>query len=382
MKIVSSTIGMESARSYTSVKYSRVRNGAGRTGANENGKNLFQNLLAGGDEATSESYGANVADKRQQQMKDIADQFRTLSNSGKVNSTEESTKTKDPERAITEIRQQCIISLLYFLFNFSVEHGNKMSPTLQNMMDEYGISSSLPTTNMGIGASNFMGTSEQVTGLGPYTVTTELFYGEAEETNFTTAGKVVTSDGREIDFNMDISMSRTAVQYAKTTHAFTDPLVINFDTDMTEIEDQHFFFDLNGDGKNESIAQLSSGSGYLALDLDENGTIDDGSELFGTKSGDGFFDLSKYDEDQNGWIDENDSIFDKLKIWTKDENGTDQLYTLKEKGVGALCLNHVATDFTLTDSTQTREEAKIRSTGFFLYENGMTGTMQHVDMAM
>ena len=34
-----------------------------------------------------------------------------------------------------------------------------------------------------------------------------------------------------------------------------------------------------------------------------------------------FKDLAEYDEDHNGWIDENDSIFSKLKVWTKDENG-------------------------------------------------------------
>ncbi len=39
--------------------------------------------------------------------------------------------------------------------------------------------------------------------------------------------------------------------------------------------------------------------------------INDGSELFGTSSGDGFKDLATYDEDENGWIDENDSIFSK-----------------------------------------------------------------------
>ena len=37
-------------------------------------------------------------------------------------------------------------------------------------------------------------------------------------------------------------------------------------------------------------------------------------KLFGTSSGDGFKDLAEYDEDGNGWIDENDSIFNRLKV--------------------------------------------------------------------
>ena len=41
-------------------------------------------------------------------------------------------------------------------------------------------------------------------------------------------------------------------------------------------------------------------------------------------TGDGFKDLAMYDEDGNGWIDENDEIFSKLLIWSKDENGNDE----------------------------------------------------------
>ena len=53
---------------------------------------------------------------------------------------------------------------------------------------------------------------------------------------------------------------------------------------------------------------LGKGSGFLALDKDGNGKIDDGNELFGTKSSDGFGDLREYDSDGSGWIDENDEI--------------------------------------------------------------------------
>ena len=77
-------------------------------------------------------------------------------------------------------------------------------------------------------------------------------------------------------------------------------------------------FDIDADGEEESISYLQGGSGYLALDKNGDGVINDGSELFGTKSGDGFADLAEYDADGNGWIDENDPIFDKLLIWAKD----------------------------------------------------------------
>lgn len=216
---------------------------------------------------------------------------------------------------------------------------------------------------------------------------------EQEDTSFSTVGTVRTKDGREINFNVNVNMSRRCEEYYKeqlNVAEFTlhDPLVINLDTDVAEVSDQTFYFDLDADGKEEEISMLK-GSGYLALDKNEDGIINDGSELFGTGNGDGFADLARYDEDGNGWIDENDSIWSKLKIWCKDEKGNDVLYKLSDKGVGAICLQNVSTDFTLQGDRTARDGATeanatngaIRKTGIFLYENGNVGTVQHVDMA-
>ena len=110
--------------------------------------------------------------------------------------------------------------------------------------------------------------------------------------------------------------------------------------------------------------------------------INDGSELFGTKSGDGFKDLSKYDLDGNGWIDEADPIWDKLLIWTKDEDGKDKLYHLSDLGVGAIGLSRVGTQFSLNAEKTNETNAMIRKTGIFLYENGTVSTLQQLDMAV
>ena len=216
---------------------------------------------------------------------------------------------------------------------------------------------------------------------------------EQEDTSFSTVGSVRTKDGREINFNVNVNMSRRCEEYYKeqlNVAEFTlhDPLVINLDTDVAEVSDQTFYFDLDADGKEEEISVLN-GSGYLALDKNGDGTINDGSELFGTRNGDGFADLAQYDEDGNGWIDENDSIWSKLKIWCKDENGNDVLYKLSDKGVGAICLQNASTDFTLQGDRKAQDgttnanatNAVVRKTGIFLYENGNVGTVQHVDMA-
>lgn len=221
----------------------------------------------------------------------------------------------------------------------------------------------------------------------------ETYSVEQEDTCFSTVGTVRTKDGREINFNVNVNMSRRCEEYYReelnvAQFALYDPLVINLDTDVAKLSDQTFYFDLDADGEEEEISMLK-GSGYLALDKNDDGVINDGSELFGTKNGDGFADLARYDEDGNGWIDENDSIWSKLKIWCKDENGNDVLYKLSDKGVGAICLKNVSTDFTMQgdriaqDGTTNANatNAVIRKTGIFLYENGNAGTVQHVDMA-
>lgn len=208
---------------------------------------------------------------------------------------------------------------------------------------------------------------------------------ETEHTAFSTTGTVHTADGRDISFNVNVGMSRSFQQYFEQnleleTFTMCDPLVINLDTEVTELSDQTFYFDLDADGEKDKIARLGSGSGYLALDINEDGIINDGSELFGTASGNGFADLARYDEDGNGWIDENDTVWNQLKIWCKDENGEDVLYRLAEKGVGAVCLRNVSTEFTVKGQDG-RTKGAVRSTGIFLYENGSAGTVQHVDVA-
>ncbi len=125
---------------------------------------------------------------------------------------------------------------------------------------------------------------------------TSGYVSEYEGTTFATTGIVKTQDGRSIDFNMELTMSRSFVSQIDTLevqdYIKTDPLVINLDTDIATVSDQKFYFDLDSDGKKEKISFAGEGSGFLALDKNGDGKINDGSELFGTKSGDGFRDLA------------------------------------------------------------------------------------------
>ena len=215
---------------------------------------------------------------------------------------------------------------------------------------------------------------------------TSGFVSESESVAFASSGMVKTQDGRSIDFNIEVSMSRAFTSQINTlttqNYIKTDPLVINLDTDIGSVTDQKFLFDLDSDGDEEEISFAGKGSGFLALDKNGDGRIGDGSELFGTKSGDGFKDLAAFDEDGNGWIDENDSIYSKLKVWTKDEDGNDYLINLKDADVGAIYLDNVDTQFSLKDGNN-RLNGEIKKTGIYLHEStGAAGTLNHVDLAV
>ena len=212
------------------------------------------------------------------------------------------------------------------------------------------------------------------------------FRTETESTTFASTGIVKTADGRSIDFNVEVSMSRAYMEKCNMLevqeYIKTDPLMINLDTNIGSVSDQKFFFDLDSDGNEEEISFAGKGSGFLALDKNGDGKINDGSELFGTKSGDGFKDLAKYDEDGNGWIDENDSIYSQLKVWTKDENGNDRLIDLKDADVGAIYLRNADTQFSLKDD-ENKLNAEIKKTGIYLKEStGEVGTLNHVDLVV
>lgn len=215
---------------------------------------------------------------------------------------------------------------------------------------------------------------------------TSAFYTEAEHTAFQSQGLVHTKDGRTLTFDVQVEMSRAFCEkydsIAMEDYICVDPLVFNLDGNVNSISDQKFLFDLNADGTEEEISFTNHGSGFLALDKNGDGEINDGSELFGTQSGDGFADLAVYDEDGNGWIDEADEVFKDLTIWTLNAEGEKVQISLKDADVGAIYLGKASTEFSMKNETDHATNGIVRSTGIFLKESGGTGTVQHIDLAV
>lgn len=211
-------------------------------------------------------------------------------------------------------------------------------------------------------------------------------YTEMEQTTFSAQGKVRTSDGQEISFDLNLAMSRlyheeSSVSIRAGDAVKKDPLVLNFAGTAAQLSDQRFAFDIDSDGKDDMINFTAGGSGFLVFDKDGNGQATNGSELFGTRSGDGFAELAAYDADRNGWIDENDPVFEQLRIWIKDGAGRDQLLSLADKGVGAIGLQHLSTPFDVK-TAENRLQASVLASGVFLQQNGAVGSIQQLDLTV
>lgn len=211
---------------------------------------------------------------------------------------------------------------------------------------------------------------------------------ESERTVLQAQAVVQTADGRRLDVSLSLTMQRSthlemSSELRWGTAQAQDPLVINFGGTAAQLQSQRFMFDLKGDGQAEAVPLLAGNSGYLALDRNGNGRIDNGLELFGPASGEGFAELARYDQDGNGWIDEGDAVFGQLLVWTPPAQGagTDTLRPLQQTGVGAVSLASTATPFALKD-TQLQSLGAVRSTSLYLMENGQAGTVQQVDLAV
>ncbi|WP_205205206.1 calcium-binding protein, partial [Azonexus hydrophilus] len=147
----------------------------------------------------------------------------------------------------------------------------------------------------------------------------------------------------------------------KTGTASTIPSPIAIDLDGDGIETVSVangaLFDHADDGFAERTGWVSSDDGLLVRDINGNGTIDSGRELFGSetllengsKVVNGFEALKEFDANADGVIDVNDAVFGQLRIWKDvDGNGrTDagELLTLAEAGVQSISVNYTNSSY-------------------------------------
>lgn len=210
----------------------------------------------------------------------------------------------------------------------------------------------------------------------------EEHFSMKETVDFKTTGSVTTADGRSIDFQLNYHFSqainRSIIVDFKAGDALLDPLVIRLDEGPLEFSDEPIVFDLDIDGTQDAFKVPINNAGFLFLDKNGNQIADDGTELFGPRTDNGFGELAALDADQNGWIDEGDAAFNDLRIWIRSGDGTDRYLGLIEAGVGALFVSGTRTEAGLYDSA-TEQLGQMKATGFYLKESGQAGLVHELD---
>jgi hypothetical protein len=173
-----------------------------------------------------------------------------------------------------------------------------------------------------------------------------------------------------------MSLSTTQYGLILATKPTQSPIVLDLDGNgiQTLSVNAGVNFDLLANGQPVQTGWVGSGDGLLVLDHNQDGSINDGSELFGTstvladgsKAVDGYQALAQLDTNQDGVISSADAQFAKLGVWidgnADGQTGGGEVKSLAELNIAQLSLSaQVTTDMNngnlvgLTSSYQTTD---------------------------
>ena len=168
------------------------------------------------------------------------------------------------------------------------------------------------------------------------------------------SGGTVTSNG--ITYNVytnTTAKTQVFVESGVSVNLNSTPLMLDLNGDgvhTTSLDASNVVFDNDANGIAEHMAWSDGKDGFLVLDINKDGIINNGSELFGsgttlangTKAKDGYEALRQYDDNHDNVIDVNDNIFSQLQIWVdKNKDGittNDELKSLKDLNISSLNL--------------------------------------------
>lgn len=138
--------------------------------------------------------------------------------------------------------------------------------------------------------------------------------------------KTETATSEQREFSVSIKRQRGELSVKTEDVTIADPLAFDMDNNgfKTTGVENGVEFDINGDGVIDKTSFITGNDRFLALDKNYNGKIDDGTELFGDQNGaeNGFEELKKYDSNNDGVIDSNDPVFERLRLFGFDQESS------------------------------------------------------------
>lgn len=148
-------------------------------------------------------------------------------------------------------------------------------------------------------------------------------------------------DTLKIPIDLKSSPEELINNLEKVALKYFTPLVIDLDgSDIeTTVLEEGVLFDMDADGHNDKTAWIKSGSGFLVWDKNQDGIVNDGSEMFGegmSKTNGGKYEngvaaLAELDSNHDHIFDKQDENWGRLQIWhDKNENGLTESGELSE----------------------------------------------------
>lgn len=238
--------------------------------------------------------------------------------------------------------------------------------------------------------SNFQTTSEQqITSESQTAVsnsTSGYVFAQANDSQALTTEELSASLARRNSYELNLKFKKNVSIEEKVGLTLeelgikkVDPLVLDLSGDGINLTEagKGALFDITADGKLDNTAWVKGNTAMLMYDRNGNGSIDNGSEVFGDQNGaaNGFAELAKYDSNKDSKINFLDPVFKALKLY-RDLNGDgkvakNELSSLTEMGIKSLNLNFVRTSADINGNS-------LILNGSFERQNGSKGQLADV----
>ena len=191
------------------------------------------------------------------------------------------------------------------------------------------------------------------------------------------SGELQLKDGSNISFAFEFSIAVSWARFSYTEQPLQDPLVVSLTGSPVQLTEQNMLFDLNSNGDKVKLPQLAAQQYYLAADRNQDRQVNNGAELFGPQTGQGFAELAKFDDNGNGFIDPGDDIWQYLYLWRPNE----QLLSMNDAKLGAFSISSAATPMPLLDKQQ-QKSGEIQRSGLAFTDDAKPVLVQQIDLVV
>jgi len=283
-----------------------------------------------------------------------------------------------------EVKLQLMILVLERYLGRTIDYNEFNFNSSRSLSDNENVNSNISSANDVFSTPsstliNIDGQSFQQNDL----LSVERWQSHEQHLNYQVQGKF-SVNGQELSLDYNLSLSSERNSYSKvevSAAALKDPLLVQFGSQgLGNIKGQKDFA-INQDNILDKLPIFSGDVGYLVYDKNNNQQADDGSELFGPKTGQGFVELAQLDSNKNGFIDTEDEQFEQLFLWqpSDDNNPTEQWLSLKDAKIQAISLSAINTPFDFYDK-QGEIQAQLRQSSFAISESGLGRGVHQVDV--